>query len=99
MRELITNYGKIDILWYDVNWPLDAQGWESEKMNEMVFKLQPDIIVNNRNGLPGDFTTPEQTIRADDPRLGILHDHERQLGLSQGRRPIGRPHAPSCATW
>jgi alpha-L-fucosidase len=34
-------------------------------MNEMVFKLQPDIIVNNRNGLPGDFSTPEQEIRAE----------------------------------
>jgi len=30
----------------------------------MVFKLQPDIIVNNRNGLPGDFSTPEQHISA-----------------------------------
>src|SRR5437016_392207 len=64
VRELVTNYGKIDILWYDVDWPLDAKGWESEKMNEMVFKLQPDIIVHNRNGLPGDFSTPEQEIRA-----------------------------------
>lgn len=64
IRELMTNYGKIDILWYDVSWPLDAKGWESEKMNEMVFKLQPDIIVNNRNKLPGDFSTPEQRIEA-----------------------------------
>jgi hypothetical protein len=30
----------------------------------MVFKLQPDIIVNNRNKLVGDFTTPEQRIEA-----------------------------------
>jgi alpha-L-fucosidase len=65
IRELLTNYGKIDILWYDVNWPLDVQGWESEKMNDMVFQLQPQIVVNNRNGLAGDFATPEQTIRAD----------------------------------
>src|SRR5256884_3927632 len=35
-------------------------------MNDMVFQLQPDIIVNNRNGLPGDFSTPEQEIRAAD---------------------------------
>ena len=49
------------MLWYDVAWPLTAEGWESEKMNKMVFELQPDIIVNNRNGLPGDFSTPEQT--------------------------------------
>jgi alpha-L-fucosidase len=64
LRELLTNYGKIDILWYDVAWPLDAAGWESEKMNKMVFELQPDIIVNNRNQLEGDFATPEQRIEA-----------------------------------
>ena len=64
VRELLTNYGKIDILWYDVSWPLTKEGWESEKMNAMVFQLQPDIIVNNRNGLDGDFATPEQRIEA-----------------------------------
>ena len=66
IRELMTNYGKIDILWYDVAWPLDAEQWESERMNEMVFSLQPDIIVNNRNRLPGDFSTPEQHIQASE---------------------------------
>lgn len=68
IRELITNYGKIDILWYDVAWPLDAKGWESEKMNDMVFQLQPEIIVNNRNKLDGDFATPEQRIQAEQKR-------------------------------
>ena len=66
IRELMTNYGKIDVLWYDVDWPLTPEQWESQKMNDMVFQLQPDIIVNNRNGLPGDFSTPEQEIRAAD---------------------------------
>jgi alpha-L-fucosidase len=65
IRELMTNYGKIDVLWYDVSWPLDAKGWESERMNKMVFELQPDIIVNNRNKLEGDFSTPEQRIVAE----------------------------------
>jgi alpha-L-fucosidase len=65
IRELLTNYGKIDVLWYDVRWPLTADQWESEKMNKMVFELQPEIIVNNRNGLPGDFATPEQRITAE----------------------------------
>jgi alpha-L-fucosidase len=65
IRELMTNYGKIDVLWYDVAWPLDPIGWESVKMNEMVFQLQPEIIVNNRNKLPGDFSTPEQHITAE----------------------------------
>jgi len=65
IRELLTNYGKIDILWYDVSWPLSPEGWESEKMNKMVFELQPDIVVNNRNKLAGDFATPEQRIVAE----------------------------------
>jgi len=65
IRELMTNYGKVDVLWYDVSWPLDAAGWESDRMNKMVFELQPDIIVNNRNALPGDFSTPEQEIVAE----------------------------------
>lgn len=65
IRELMTHYGKIDILWYDVNLPLTAEQWEAQKMNQMVFELQPHIIVNNRNGLEGDFSTPEQTTEAD----------------------------------
>ena len=65
LRELLTNYGKIDILWYDMPSPLDSKGWESERMNRMVFELQPEIVVNNRNKLPGDFGTPEQSITAD----------------------------------
>jgi len=64
IRELMTNYGKIDVLWYDVDWPLTPEQWESERMNKMVFELQPEIIVNNRNGLQGDFSTPEQHIQA-----------------------------------
>lgn len=64
LRELMTNYGKIDILWYDMPVPLDAEGWRSAEMNDMVLKLQPDILVNNRNLLPGDFSTPEQSTAA-----------------------------------
>jgi alpha-L-fucosidase len=64
VRELCTNYGKLDVLWYDVAWPLSAEGWESEKMNKMVRQLQPDILINNRAKVPEDFTTPEQKIQA-----------------------------------
>lgn len=64
VQELCTNYGKLDILWYDVNWPLTPEGWESLKMNKMVRQLQPDILINNRAGIPEDFTTPEQHIQA-----------------------------------
>ena len=68
VRELMTNYGKVDVLWYDVAWPLDAKGWESVEMNQMVRKLQPDIIINNRSKIAEDFDTPEQRIEASQNR-------------------------------
>ena len=64
VKELMTNYGKVDVLWYDVAWPLDAKGWESVEMNTMVRKLQPEIIINNRSKVPEDFDIPEQRIEA-----------------------------------
>lgn len=64
LRDLLSNYGKIDILWYDEPWPLTPKEWDADAMNRMVFSLQPDIIVNNRNGLRGDFSTPEHKIKA-----------------------------------
>ena len=66
VTELLTNYGKIDILWFDFSYPgEDGKGrddWESEKMLKLVRKLQPDILLDNRLDLPGsgDIVTPEQ---------------------------------------
>ncbi len=60
VRELCSNYGKIDILWYDCPKSLkSAKLWESSKLNAMVRKLQPDIIINDRSLLDEDFSTPE----------------------------------------
>jgi alpha-L-fucosidase len=63
--ELMSNYGHIDILWYDVPWPYDAEGWQSVKLNAMARELQPHIIINNRSGLPEDFGTPEGHVKAE----------------------------------
>ncbi|UCH36302.1 MAG: alpha-L-fucosidase [Armatimonadota bacterium] len=62
VRELMTNYGKIDILWYDGGWPYGPLAWQSRELNAMVRQLQPHIIINNRSMLPEDFDTPEQKI-------------------------------------
>jgi len=68
VRELMSNYGKIDILWYDVSWPLRSPAlWESRKMTAMARRLQPHILVNNRAQLPEDFGTPEERIEAAEP--------------------------------
>ena len=59
-------YGKIDILWYDVPRPMEShEGWASLEMNQRVRELQPDIIINNRSILEEDFSTPEESLRAD----------------------------------
>jgi len=65
VRELCTNYGTVDILWYDGGFPSGI--WRSEELNAMVRSLQPNIIINNRSGIPEDFGTPEQHI-APEPR-------------------------------
>jgi len=67
VRELMSNYGKIDIMWYDYPAALKTpELWESHKLNRMVRELQPDIIINNRSMLTEDFDTPEEHITAQD---------------------------------
>ncbi len=63
LRELCTNYGKVDILWFDgLDSPRPLWGNIPEKSFMMLRTLQPDIILNNRGGLPGDYDTPEQRV-------------------------------------
>lgn len=68
VRELLTRFGTIDILWFDFSYPgKDGKGrddWQSEKLVKMVRSLQPDIIIDNRLDLPGagDIETPEQYV-------------------------------------
>jgi len=78
LKELLTNYGKLSILWFDGEW---ENTWSDERGKDLynyVRSLQPDIIINNRvsssrsgmegftaeGGFAGDFGTPEQQIPA-----------------------------------
>ncbi len=65
VRELCTDYGKIDILWYDGGWPGSAEDWRAEALNAMARDLQPGILINNRSQTPEDFGTPEQEIKPE----------------------------------
>ena len=66
VRELLTNFGKIDVIWYDFSYPgADGKGrddWDSEGLETLSRTLQPEIIINNRLDLPSsaDIYTPEQ---------------------------------------
>ena len=67
-RELMSKYGKIDILWYDGLW-CPSKGkptreekvayMESERLNTMVREFQPGILINDRSGMDQDFATIE----------------------------------------
>lgn len=72
VTELLTNYGKIDILWFDFSYsevPSDAKpwmkgkgknDWEAEKLIALARRLQPGIIIDNRTEIEQDVWTPEQ---------------------------------------
>ena len=61
VRELCSNYGKIDLLWFD-GVPNDPKFWGSNDLFRMIRQLQPAIVINDRAGLPGDFETREGKI-------------------------------------
>ncbi|MBR1970639.1 MAG: alpha-L-fucosidase [Clostridia bacterium] len=91
VRELLTNYGKIDIMWFDYSYneegsyrPPTAKAWmkgkgkddwESEKLNDLIRSIQPDIIINNRMDIEQDIWTPEQYM----PQKWLTHPKTGEL--------------------
>ncbi len=78
VRELLCQYGKIDVFWFDFSYPRSdgsgkgRQDWQSEKLYKLVRKLQPRVLLNDRIDLPDawDIKTPEQVV----PRQGVMVD-------------------------
>ena len=72
VTELLTNYGKIDILWFDFSYTnkdpkfpdwMEGKGrkdWESEELIRVARELQPGIMIDNRSDMEQDLWTPEQ---------------------------------------
>jgi alpha-L-fucosidase len=66
VRELLTNYGRIDLIWFDGQWEHTPQEWRAAELAAMIRELQPEIVINDR--LPGgDYDTPEQFVPAQPP--------------------------------
>jgi alpha-L-fucosidase len=68
-RELLTQFGKLDIMWFDFSYSHLDWGWSkgkgkgnwgSEALMQMVRELQPGVILNDRLEIGGDIRTPEQ---------------------------------------
>jgi alpha-L-fucosidase len=73
VRELLTNYGKIDIMWFDFHYEeMTGEKWEATKLIKMAREINPDLIIDDRIGgdikvdepvyYAGDFGSPEQMI-------------------------------------
>ena len=73
VRELLTNYGTIDILWFDFSYgEMRDEKWGATQLIKMIRSLQPGIVLDNRLAYRegslkaamayGDFHTPEQAI-------------------------------------
>jgi len=67
MRELLTNYGQIDLLWFDGGWERTPEEWRTQEFHAMIRGLQPDVVINDRLPGLGDYATPEQFVPAKPP--------------------------------
>lgn len=57
IKELLTNYGKLDIMWFDFSYDnMTKEVWDAKKIVEMARTYQPDMIIDNR--LEGDGVHP-----------------------------------------
>ncbi len=90
VRELVTNYGKIDIMWFDFAYDdMKGEKWRATELINMIRSYQPDILIDNRllgahadrdagDDAPvyaGDFKSPEQMI----PEEGLVDDLGRDI--------------------
>lgn len=55
VREICTNYGKLDLLWFDFSYDkLRGEAWRATELITMVRSLQPDVIIDNRLEVSGE---------------------------------------------
>lgn len=67
LRELLTGYGTIDLLWFDGGWERPADAWRPHELVAMIRSLQPEIVLNDRLHGVGDYATPEQFVPPSPP--------------------------------
>ena len=99
LRELLTRYGDVFVVWFDgLGHPEKYQG---ARFHKLIRSLQPNALINDRIGLPGDFATPEQRLPAGIPRRGARIDGTgpRDAGLATAPpSPAGFQPWETCMT-
>ena len=70
VRELLSNYGPVDVLWFDTDGGTNLpETWDNAGLWPLIRGLQPQIMLTKRCGGWGDFNTPEQRIGGFDNAL------------------------------
>ncbi|MGG4481639.1 alpha-L-fucosidase [Paenibacillus illinoisensis] len=70
LKELLTGFGKVDLLWFDGDWERSEKQWNLPEFKQYLKSMQPDLIINSRLQGHGDYKTPEQGLpitRPDGP--------------------------------
>lgn len=67
MTELMTNYGTVDLLWFDGDWERSAKQWRMKEFVDYLHKLNPNVVINSRVNEFGDYKTPEQALPVSKP--------------------------------
>lgn len=67
LRELLTGYGRIDLLWFDGGWERTSDAWQSWDLERQIREWQPEIVLNDRLPGVGDYDSPEQFVPAEPP--------------------------------
>jgi alpha-L-fucosidase len=60
LDELCTQFGEIDLLWFDGDWERDPEQWDFKELRDRLTSHQPNVIFNSRMLGYGDYSTPEQ---------------------------------------
>lgn len=79
----MTNYGTVDLLWFDGDWERSANQWRMKEFREYLHSLNPDVILNSRMQGYGDYETPgagNPSLRTG-RRVGVSVPRQRFLGL------------------
>jgi alpha-L-fucosidase len=62
LQELCTQFGKVDLLWFDGDWTPGDEHWNMAELRDLLHSWQPEVILNSRMHGHGDYKTPEQGI-------------------------------------
>jgi len=102
VRELLSNYGPIGIMWFDGGGSFNKQPMaeliHAQEIIDMIHKLQPMCIVNDRLGLPADYGTPEQRIpgQASKDLFEVCMTLNRHWGYNKNDQDWKSPETILC---